>query len=230
VHGSIFRFEGQVSVFDAARGPCYRCLYPDPPPPGTVPSCAEGGVLGVLPGLIGVVQAIETIKLVIGAGDPLIGRLLIVDALDMRFRELKLRRDPQCPMCGTRTITELIDYEDFCGVTAERVAQGGVPEMTVRELHQRRAGGNGPVLIDVREPAEWEIARIDGARLIPLRSLPERLGELGQDQDIVLQCHVGVRSLRAAEILQRAGFRNVWNLKGGIDAWSREIDPAVPRY
>jgi len=228
VHGSIFRFEGQLSVFDATRGPCYRCLYPDPPPAGTVPSCAEGGVLGVLPGLVGVMQAIETIKLVLGVGETLIGRLLIVDALDLRFRELKLRRDPACPMCGTRTITELQDYEAFCGVTDESAA--AVREMSVRELEQRRGRGTGPLVLDVREPAEWEISHIEGSRLIPLGTLEDHLGELSRDQDVVVMCHHGIRSRRGAEILGRAGFSSVWNLAGGIDAWSREIDPAVARY
>jgi adenylyltransferase/sulfurtransferase len=233
VYGSIFRFEGQASVFDARRGPCYRCLYPDPPPPGLVPSCAEGGVLGVLPGVIGVIQAIESLKLILGQGEPLIGRLLLFDALALTFRELTLRKDPECPVCGPkRTIHELIDYEAFCGVGASESAAGAAHdvEITVRELHERRERGDDLVLIDVREPHEFEIAHIPGARLIPLNSLPEHLHELDSSREIVLHCHHGQRSFRALEFLYQSGFRKLKNLRGGIDSWSREVDPTVPRY
>jgi sulfur-carrier protein adenylyltransferase/sulfurtransferase len=232
VYGSIFRFEGQASVFDARTGPCYRCLYPDPPPPGLVPSCAEGGVLGVLPGVIGVIQAIEALKLLLGTGEPLIGRLLLFDALAMRFRELKLRKDPACPVCGAHpTVTRLIDYAQFCGLpSAEALAAERAVEIGARELAERRARGDDLVLIDVREPHEWQIARIEGATLIPLNSLPERVGELDSSREIVLQCHHGQRSMRALEFLQQAGFRKLLNLRGGIEAWSREVDPSVPRY
>jgi adenylyltransferase/sulfurtransferase len=233
VYGSIFRFEGQASVFDAARGPCYRCLFPDPPPPGLVPSCAEGGVLGVLPGVIGVIQGIETLKLLLGAGESLIGRLLLFDALAMSFRELVLRKDPGCPLCGEqRTLTELVDYEEFCGIpAAERAAAASSDrEITARELAVLREQGREVVLVDVREPHEWEIARIPGSILIPLHRLPERASELDSAREIVLHCHTGQRSLRALEFLERAGFRRLKNLRGGIDAWSREVDPSVARY
>ena len=227
VHGSIFRFDGQVSVFDASRGPCYRCLYPDPPPPGLVPSCAEGGVLGVLPGVIGVLQAIECVKLLLGSGEPLIGRLLLFDALGMRFRELTLRKDPGCPLCGEhRTITQLIDYESFCGISREASPM----EIEVRELARLREQGEGPVLIDVREPFEEAIARIEGATLIPLRTLPDQLASLDRTKPMVVMCHRGSRSLRAVEFLRANGFDEARSLKGGIDAWSREVDPKVARY
>jgi len=233
VYGSIFRFEGQASVFDARRGPCYRCLYPDPPPPGLVPSCAEGGVLGVLPGVIGVIQGIETIKLVLGTGEPLIGRLLLFDALAMSFRELKLRKDPACPLCGEHpTLRELIDYEAFCGLSPTE--QAGVDaerrELTASELRGLLERPDPPMLIDVREPHEEQIARIPGAFLIPPATLPERMAELDSSRDIVLYCHHGQRSARAMDFLHRAGFRRLKNLRGGIDAWSREVDPSVPRY
>jgi molybdopterin/thiamine biosynthesis adenylyltransferase/rhodanese-related sulfurtransferase len=235
VHGSIFRFEGQASVFDARRGPCYRCLYPEPPPPGLVPSCAEGGVLGVLPGIIGTLQGIETIKLLLGIGEPLIGRLLLFDALAMRFRELTLRKHPDCPMCGEhRTIHELIDYESFCGLTPEPAAASAVAglarEIDVRSLHARRMEGADLLLVDVREPYEWRIGRIEGAQLVPLGTLPARMHELPRDRNIVLYCHHGVRSLRAVELLRGAGFDQVQSLAGGIEAWSREVDPSVPQY
>ncbi len=284
VYGSIYRFEGQASVFDARRGPCYRCLFPEPPPPGLVPSCAEGGVLGVLPGVIGTIQAVETVKLILERGEPLIGRLLLFDALAMRFRDVKIRKSPECPLCGDHpTIDRLIDYEEFCGVRGPAAGAGGAgsapgaggaasaggtggtgggtgargggaapgaggtggaggtatparapapaaAEISPRELKaalERRA----VTLIDVREPAEWAIARIEGARLIPLGELPARLAELPPDGDVVLYCHHGVRSLRArAFLMQSAGCERVWSLRGGIDAWSAEIDPRVPRY
>jgi molybdopterin/thiamine biosynthesis adenylyltransferase/rhodanese-related sulfurtransferase len=233
VYGSIFRFEGQASVFDARRGPCYRCLYPDPPPPGLVPSCAEGGVLGVLPGVIGVIQGIETLKLILGQGGSLIGRLLLFDALAMTFRELKLRKDPDCPLCGAHpTIRELIDYEQFCGLApAEQAAvEAERWEITAPELQARRAHGDDIVLVDVREPNEYEIARIPDSILIPLNSLPERMSELDSSREIVLSCHTGVRSMRALEFLYQSGFRKLKNLRGGIEAWSRQVDPSVPRY
>ena len=231
VYGSIFRFEGQASVFDAAHGPCYRCLYPDPPPPGLVPSCAEGGVLGVLPGVIGMIQGVETLKLILGRGDSLLGRLLLFDALAMSFRELKLRKDPACPLCGEhRTVTRLIDYEQFCGLSPEPAAEQNGLELSAAELEARRKRGDDLVLIDVREPHEAEIARIPGATLIPLATLPARVSELDSSREIVLHCHHGQRSMRALEFLRQAGFRKLKNLRGGIDAWSREVDPSVPRY
>jgi sulfur-carrier protein adenylyltransferase/sulfurtransferase len=229
VYGSIFRFEGQASVFYAKEGPCYRCLYAEPPPPGLVPSCAEGGVLGVLPGIIGSIQAMETIKLILGAGEPLIGRLLLFDALKLSFRELKLEKDPDCPVCGPRpTITELIDYEAFCGVGAEPSYDG--QEITAAELATEWKRNPELLVIDVRDPHEYEIARIEGANLIPLSQLPERLGELDGHREIVTHCHHGARSLKALEILKGAGFSKVRSLRGGIDAWSVNVDPAVPRY
>jgi len=230
VYGSIFRFEGQASLFYAKEGPCYRCLYAEPPPPGLVPSCAEGGVLGVLPGIIGSIQALETIKWIIGAGDSLVGRLLLFDALKLRFRELKLRKDPDCPICGTNpTIHELIDYEAFCGIGAEPDYSG--LEISVEEFRKERgAKGDDLVLIDVREPHEWEIVHIDGARLIPLGQLPDRLGELDGHAEIVTHCHKGGRSMKALEILRGAGFGKVRNLAGGIDAWAERIEPGMARY
>jgi len=231
VYGSIFRFEGQASVFDARVGPCYRCLYPEPPPPGLVPSCAEGGVLGVLPGVIGVIQALEGIKTILGIGDTLVGRLLLFDALGMRFRELKLRKDPTCPICGEHpTIDRLIDYEAFCGIShAADSAEAGV-DIGARELAERLERDPDLVLIDVREPHEFEIARIPGAKLIPLNSLPARLGELDSSREIVLHCHHGQRSMRALEYLRQSGFKKLHNLRGGIDEWSTEVDRTVPRY
>jgi sulfur-carrier protein adenylyltransferase/sulfurtransferase len=230
VYGSIFRFEGQASLFYAKEGPCYRCLYSEPPPPGLVPSCAEGGVLGVLPGIIGSIQALETIKWLIGAGDSLIGRLVLFDALKLRFRELKLRKDPNCPICGDRpTIHELIDYQAFCGIGAEPDYDG--VEVGVEEFRQEReAKGDDLVLVDVREPHEWEIAHIEGARLIPLSQLPDRLGELDGHVEIVTQCHHGARSLKALEILRGAGFGKVRSLAGGIDAWAERVEPGMARY
>ena len=233
VYGSIFRFEGQASVFATGDGPCYRCLFPEPPPPGLVPSCAEGGVLGVLPGLIGTIQATETIKLILGAGESLVGRLLLVDALRMQFRTVKLRKDPACPACGTRTLRELVDYEQFCGVTdAEAVAatEGAVPEVTPRELAARLGRGDDVDVVDVREPHEWEIAHIEGARLVPLATLAEALPTLDSARDLVVHCKTGGRSATAVRQLQAAGFRRVWNLAGGIARWSEEVDRSVPRY
>ena len=229
VYGSIFRFEGQASLFYATEGPCYRCLYPEPPPPGLVPSCAEGGVLGVLPGIIGSIQALETIKWIIGAGDSLVGRLVLFDALKLRFRELKLRKDPNCPICGERpTIRELIDYEAFCGI-GDGPSYTGL-EITPEDLAAELKAKSDLVLIDVREPHEWEIAHIDGARLIPLGQLPDRLGELDGRAEIVTQCHKGVRSMRALEILRGAGFSKVRSLAGGINAWAERIEPGLAKY
>ena len=232
VYGSIFRFEGQASVFYAKEGPCYRCLYPEPPPPGLVPSCAEGGVLGILPGAIGTIQATETAKLILGIGDPLIGRLLLYDALGMRFREMKLRKDPSCPVCGENpTVTELIDYQEFCGIPQAQAQEAvdEVPEITVKELKEKLDNGGGISVLDVREPYEYEVANI-GARLIPLGELPERLAELDKDETLAIHCRTGARSARAVRLLQDAGFQEVYNVKGGIAAWSEEIDPSVPKY
>src|SRR6202041_2579745 len=225
-YGSIFRFEGQASVFATEEGPCYRCLYPEPPPPGLVPSCAEGGVLGILPGLVGVIQATEVIKFILGKGDPLVGRLLLVNALDMRFRELKLRKNPECPVCGTNpTVTKLIDYQQFCGIMPESntpTAQvNGIPQMSVKELKRRRDAGEEVFVLDVREPFEHQIAQI-GGNLIPLNDLPKRVGELNPAQEIVVQCKSGGRSQKAAEFLAKNGFAKVHNLAGGITAWSNE--------
>jgi sulfur-carrier protein adenylyltransferase/sulfurtransferase len=232
VYGSIFRFEGQVSIFGAPDGPCYRCLYPEPPPPGLVPSCAEGGVLGVLPGIVGSLQAVETIKLILGAGDSLVGRLLLFDALGMKFRELKLKKNPDCPLCGTHpTITKLIDYEEFCGIRGEEApaAITSVPEMTPRELKQRLDRGDDIFILDVREPHEYQICNINGY-LLPLGDLPKRVHELDSSREIVAQCRSGKRSADAAEFLRKAGFRKIWNLKGGILAWADEVDPSMPKY
>lgn len=231
VYGSIFRFEGQATVFDARVGPCYRCLYPEPPPPGLVPSCAEGGVFGVLPGVIGAIQATEAIKLIIGQGEPLIGRLLLYDALSMRFRELKLRKNPTCPVCGENpTIRELIDYEAFCGVPIYEHEVRTEFDITPQELKAMlERDGRQIVLLDVREPHEWEICRLEGALLIPLRELPERLHQLDPTREYVVYCKSGARSAQATRIMQAAGLR-VRNLRGGINAWSREVDPSVPLY
>ncbi len=231
VYGSIFRFEGQATVFDARVGPCYRCLYPEPPPPGLVPSCAEGGGVGVLPGVIGAIQATEAIKLIIGQGEPLIGRLLLYDALSMRFRELKLRKNPTCPVCGENpTIRELIDYEAFCGVPIYEHEVRTEFDITPQELKAMlERDGRQVVLLDVREPHEWEICRLEGALLIPLRELPERLHQLDPTREYVVYCKTGARSAQATRIMQAAGLR-VRNLRGGINAWSREVDPSVPLY
>jgi len=233
-YGSIFRFEGQASVFATKDGPCYRCLYPEPPPPGLVPSCAEGGVLGILPGLIGVIQATETIKLILGIGEPLIGRLLLVDALKMRFRELKLRKNPECPVCGTRpTVTHLIDYQQFCGLESEsdvqRAVKNGIPQLSVKELKRRMDAGENLFILDVREPFEYQIANI-GGKLIPQNEVPQRLSEIDRNQEIIVQCKSGGRSQRIAEFLKQSGFPNVANLAGGILAWSDEVDPRMPKY
>ncbi len=232
VYGSIFRFEGQASVFYAEEGPCYRCLYPEPPPPGLVPSCAEGGVLGILPAAIGTIQATETVKLILGIGEPLIGRLLLYDALGMSFREMKLRKDPNCPVCGENpTVTELIDYQEFCGIpqAAAQEQENEIPEVTVEELKKRLDNGEDLSVLDVREPHEYEVANI-GARLIPLGELPDRLEELDKDAPLAVHCKTGGRSAKAVKILQDAGFQNAFNVQGGITAWSEEIDPSVPKY
>jgi adenylyltransferase/sulfurtransferase len=228
VYGSVFRFEGQTTLFAPhLGGPCYRCLFPEPPPPESVPNCAQAGVLGVLPGIIGMLQAIETLKLILGIGEPLVGRLLHFDALRVKFRELNLRRDPQCPVCGENpTIFSPIDYEQFCGVRAE----GTVPEMSPHELKRMMDAGQPFALIDVREPFEYEIARIDGAKLIPLGEITGRLDELNGNQPIVVHCHSGKRSAQAVQVLQASGFTKVYNLEGGIDAWSDQVDPNVPKY
>jgi adenylyltransferase/sulfurtransferase len=235
VYGSIFRFEGQASVFAAKDGPCYRCLYSEPPPPGLVPSCAEGGVLGILPGLVGVIQATEVIKLILGKGDPLIGRLLLVDALGMKFRELKLRKNPDCPACGThRTITKLIDYNEFCGIRGEEKSQekpveAGISEIQVEELKRRLDAGEDLFVLDVREPHEYQICHING-HLIPLGDLPKRVHELDSSREIVAHCRSGVRSAKAVAFLQQAGFTKVHNLAGGILAWADRVDPRMPKY
>jgi sulfur-carrier protein adenylyltransferase/sulfurtransferase len=233
-YGSIFRFEGQASVFATKEGPCYRCLYPEPPPPGLVPSCAEGGVLGILPGLVGVIQATEVIKLILGKGNPLIGRLLLVDALSMRFRELKLRKNPECPVCGDNpTVTELIDYQHFCGILPEtkeeKAMKNGVPQLSVKEFKQRIDAGEDVFLLDVREPYEYQIAQIGGT-LIPQNDVPQRLAEIPRDREIVVQCRSGARSQRIAEFLKQSGYSKVFNLAGGILAWSDEIDSKVQKY
>jgi sulfur-carrier protein adenylyltransferase/sulfurtransferase len=225
VYGSIFRFEGQASVFATRDGPCYRCLYPEPPPAHLVPSCAEGGVLGVLPGIVGSIQATEAIKLLLGIGETLAGRLLVLDALRGRFQTIAIAKDPGCPACGTREIRELIDYDAFCGGATREVT-----EMTPRELARRLANEESLELIDVREPYEWNIAHLEGARLIPLAQLPSAVPSLDRSREIVVYCHHGIRSAHAAEILRGAAFPNVWNLAGGIARWSSEVDPSVPQY
>lgn len=242
VYGSIFRFEGQVSVFYAEEGPCYRCLFPEPPPPGLVPSCAEGGVLGVLPGTIGALQATEAIKLILGVGESLVGRLLLYDALDMSFNEVKLRKNPNCPVCGENpTVTELIDYEQFCGmpahdhslyVTAENGDQAAVPAITPRELKEELDAGESPLLLDVREPHEWEISNLApyGAVLIPQDRVEERMGELDTAQDIVVYCRTGARSATVIRQLQEHGYTRLKNLAGGINRWAEEIDQELPTY
>ncbi len=231
VYGSIFRFEGQASVLATKDGPCYRCWYPEPPPPGLVPSCAEGGVLGILPGLVGVIQATEAIKLILGKGEPLIGRVLLVDALGMKFRELRLRKNPDCPVCGKHpTITQLIDYQEFCGIRGEEApATTKVPEIQAEELKQRLDAGDDIFILDVREPHEYQICNLNGY-LIPLGDLPKRVNELDSSRDIVAHCRSGVRSAKAVDFLRQAGFRKVKNLVGGVLAWSDRIDPKMPKY
>jgi molybdopterin/thiamine biosynthesis adenylyltransferase/rhodanese-related sulfurtransferase len=228
VYGSVFRFEGQTTVFAPhLGGPCYRCLFPEPPPPDSVPNCAQAGVLGVLPGIIGMLQAIETIKLIVGIGESLVGRLLHFDALKVKFRELNLRRDPECPVCGENpTIFSPIDYEEFCGARD----QDAIPTMSAHELKRKMDAHEPFELVDVREPFEYEIARIDGAKLIPLGEIAERANKLQRERPIVVHCHTGRRSAEAVRLLQQRGFANVYNLEGGIDAWSEQIDSSVPRY
>jgi adenylyltransferase/sulfurtransferase len=234
VYGSIFRFEGQASVFYPGKGPCYRCLYPEPPPPGEVPSCAEGGVLGILPGLIGCIQATEGVKLLLGQGTPLIGRLLLYDALQMKFREFKVRRNPNCPVCGdTPTVTRLIDYEQFCGVRGQEPTPvngqtGG--EITPEDLKRRLDAGETLFILDVRNPPEYEICRIAGSTLIPLPTLPQRLSELDRERELIVHCKSGMRSQQAIGILRQAGFTKLVNLKGGILAWADKVDPTMPKY
>lgn len=230
VYGSIFRFEGQASVFYSKEGPCYRCLFPEPPPPGLVPSCAEGGVLGVLPGVIGTIQATEAVKLILGVGNPLIGRLLLYDALQMSFDQVNLRKDPDCPVCGKNpTVTELIDYVQFCGVhPAEEL--GSNREITPAELRDKLHDGGNVVLLDVREPHEWAISHLEGALLIPQGDLPTRMSELNTADEIVLLCRSGERSALALNLLHDAGFRRLKNLVGGVNAWARTIDPTMPQY
>jgi molybdopterin/thiamine biosynthesis adenylyltransferase/rhodanese-related sulfurtransferase len=231
VYGSIFRFEGQVSIFWGAKGPCYRCLFPEPPPPGLVPSCAEGGVLGVLPGIIGSLQANEVIKLIVGAGDPMIGRLLLFDALKMKFRELKLRKDPACPICSEHPTQQgLIDYAEFCGIPAQEEEVANDFDIQVGELKRWKDEGRDVTILDVRTPQEWQIARIEGSKLIPLQDLPDRLGELDSAANLVVLCHHGPRSSQAVRFLRQIGFARARNLAGGIEAWSRDVDRSVPRY
>ncbi len=231
VYGSIFRFEGQASVFATEDGPCYRCLYPEPPPPGLVPSCADGGVLGILPGLVGVIQATETIKLILGQGDSLAGRLLLVDAQAMKFRELKLRKNPDCPVCGThRTITQLIDYDQFCGIRGQEEPAGNdVPSISVEELKKKLDAKADVFILDVREPHEYQICNLKGY-LIPVGDLPKRVSELDSSREIIAHCKMGGRSAKAVNFLRRAGFTKVYNLTGGILAWADRIDPKMPKY
>lgn len=236
VYGSIFRFEGQATVFWAEKGPCYRCLYPEPPPPGMVPSCAEGGVLGILPGTIGLIQATEAVKIILGAGEPLTGRLMLYNALDMRFREVKIQKDPECPICGKNpTITKLIDYELFCGMTLGQeettVMNGnGLKEISAKELKSLIDRKEKFTLVDVREPHEYKIANIPGAKLIPLGEIAQRANELDSADNIVVHCRSGARSAKAIGTLQKMGFKRLQNLQGGILAWSKDVDPSVPQY
>ena len=231
VYGSIFRFEGQASVFATKEGPCYRCLYPEPLRRAQVPSCAEGGVLGILPGLVGVIQATEVIKLILGLGETLAGRLLLINAQAMRFRELKLRKNPECPVCGAHpTVTELIDYNQFCGMRGEEEgAAATMADMTVEELKRRLDAGENIFVLDVREPHEYQVANI-GGHLIPLNDLPKRVGELDASREIVVHCKMGGRSAKAVDFLRQSGFANVHNLAGGINAWAERVDPKVPKY
>lgn len=234
VYGSIFRFDGQASVFHPPHGPCYRCLFPEPPPPGMVPSCAEGGVLGILPGTIGIIQATEAVKLILGTGKSLIGRLMVYDALDMTFREMKIRRNPECPLCGENpTIKELIDYEQFCGIPSQHedtVLSEPDWEISVADLHAQIQGDPKPFILDVRNPVEYEICKLPESFLIPLSQLPQRTGELDPDQEIIVHCKTGQRSAHAVELLRGAGFQKVKNLLGGIEAWAEEIDSDMPTY
>jgi adenylyltransferase/sulfurtransferase len=235
VYGSIFRFEGQASIFYAKEGPCYRCLYPEPPPPGLVPSCAEGGVLGILPGIIGVIQATETVKLILGKGESLVGRLLLFDAMRMKFREMKLRKDPNCPICGEHaTIKKLIDYQEFCGVpTAAAQAKETTVnefEITPEQLKARLDKGDELFILDVREPAEYQICKLEGSTLIPLGQLPARMSELDSSRELIVHCKLGGRSAKAVDLLRNAGFRKIKNLVGGIDAWAQKVDTKMPRY
>ena len=234
VYGAVFRFEGQASIFATEQGPCYRCVYPEPPPPGQAPSCAESGVLGVLPGLVGVIQATEVIKLILGKGESLIGRLLLIDALKMRFREVKIRKNPECPVCGSHpTVTELIDYYQFCGIAPqtpeEKSVKNGIPQINVKELKRRIDSGEDVYLLDVREPYENKIAQI-GGKLIPQNEVPQRLAEIDREREVIVHCRSGVRSQRIAEYLKQAGYPRVVNLAGGILAWAEEIDPKVQKY
>jgi len=231
VYGSIFRFEGQASVFATEDGPCYRCLYPEPPPPGLVPSCAEGGVLGILPGLVGLIQATETIKLILGQGESLAGRLLLVDALGMKFRELKLRKNPDCPVCGKNpTITKLIDYEEFCGIRGQEEPAGNdIPSISVEELKQKMDAKADIFILDVREPHEYQICNLNGY-LIPLGDLPKRVSELDTSREIIAHCKMGGRSAKAVNFLRRSGFKKVYNLTGGLTAWAEKVDPKMPKY
>ena len=231
VYGSIFRFEGQASVFATEEGPCYRCLYPEPPPPGLVPSCAEGGVLGIMPGPVGVIQATETIKLILGQGDSLAGRLLLIDALGLKFRELKLRKNPDCPVCGThRTITQLIDYDQFCGIRGQEEPAGNdIPAISVEDLKKKLDAKADVFILDVREPHEYQICNLRGY-LIPVGDIPKRASELDSSREIVAHCKVGGRSAKAVNFLRRAGFTKVYNLTGGINAWADRIDPKMPKY
>lgn len=233
VYASIFRFEGQASIFGSEEGPCYRCLYPEPPPPGLVPSCAEGGVLGVLPGLLGVIQATEVVKLILGVGESLVGRLVLVDALAMRFREMRIRKNPECPVCGSNpTIKELIDYNQFCGVRGEESeasSEAKVPEINVLEFKRRLDAGDDIFVLDVREPHEYQICNIRG-QLIPLGDLPKRVHELDSSREIVVHCKSGARSAKAVSFLRQSGFKRVTNLVGGILAWADKIDPSLPKY
>jgi adenylyltransferase/sulfurtransferase len=238
VYGSIFRFEGQLTVFDAKQGPCYRCLFPEPPPPGLVPSCAEGGVLGVLPGTIGTMQATEAVKLILGIGKPMIGRMLLYDALEMTFDQIKLRKNPKCPVCGENpTVTQLIDYEQFCGVPAHdrsdykaKNAENNVKSVTVLELQAQIDAGEHPVILDVRDPHEWEISAIEGSLRIPKGQVVARAAEIPRDTEVVVHCKTGIRSRDAILLLQDLGFTNLVNLRGGINAWAREVDPSQPIY
>ena len=234
VYGAVFRFEGQASVFATEQGPCYRCFYPEPPTPGQAPNCAESGVLGILPGLVGMIQATEVIKLILGKGESLIGRLLLIDVLAMRFRELQLRKNPECPVCGSHpTVTELIDYQQFCGIAPEtpkeNTLKNGIPQISVKELKRRIDAGEDVYLLDVREPYEYKIAQI-GGKLIPQNEVPQRLAEIDRDREVIVHCRSGVRSQRIAEFLKQAGYPRVVNLAGGILAWADEIDPKVQKY